>query len=101
MTYGGEAITVSLYKGGAVAGHCTSHIGAYLTETLSCDAVLADMIGLTVSGTQSTYLVVYEIAVSGVFNSAIGEYLFYLPFCPLLQLPSPPQVIQCCVTKIS
>ena len=58
-----EEITVSLYSGETLAGQCKSHAGSYGTETLSCDRVAADRVRLTMSGTSSTYLAVYEITV--------------------------------------
>ena len=67
-----EPITVSLYKGGALVGDCGTHPGDYSTQTLSCGEVLADMVQLTLTSTQTTRLYVYEITVSGVLTSTIG-----------------------------
>ena len=70
-----DEITVSLYSGETLAGQCKSHSGSYGTETLSCAKVTADRVRLTVSGTSSTYLAVYEITVLRVPTMTIGLYM--------------------------
>ena len=71
-----EEITVSLYSGETLAGQCKSHTGtSRSTETLSCAKVTADRVRLTVSGTSSTYLAVYEITVLRVPTMTIGLYM--------------------------
>ena len=69
-----DEITVSLYSGETLAGQCKSHTGSG-TETLGCAKVTADRVRLTVSGTSSTYLAVYEITVLRVPTMTIGLYM--------------------------
>ena len=76
MTGFSEEITVSLYSGETLAGHCKSHPGSHgSSKTLSCDRVTADRVRLTMSGTQRTYLAVWEIKVPRVPTTTIGLYL--------------------------
>ena len=74
-THSSDEITVSLYSGETLAGQCESHSGNYGTETLSCAAVTADRVRLTMSSTQLAYLFVLEIKVTGVLTITIGLYL--------------------------
>ena len=73
-----EEITVSLYSGETLAGQCESHSGSRasnVNETLSCAKVTADRVRLTMSGTSSTVLAVYEITVLRVPTMTIGLYM--------------------------
>ena len=68
-------ITVSLYSGETLAGQCPSLNGGDSRETLSCDRVAADRVRLSVSSTSSThktYMMVYEITVTGASTDTIG-----------------------------
>ena len=62
----GEAITVSLYKGGVLVGDCGTHPADNTKQTLSCEEVLADRVQLTMTSTKTTQLRVYVITISGV-----------------------------------
>ena len=68
----GEAITVSLYKGGVLVGDCGTHPADYSKQTLSCDEVLADRVQLKMTSTNTTQLAVHEITVSGYTNIQTG-----------------------------
>ena len=69
-------IAVSLYSGETLAGQCESHTGSYRsTETLSCAAVTADRVRLTISSTQLAHLFVFEIKITRVLTITIGLYL--------------------------
>ena len=76
VTYNSEEITVSLYSGETLAGQCKSHSGGWSSNgTLSCDRVTADRVRLTMSSTEVTGLMVFEIQVTGVPTMTIGLYL--------------------------
>ena len=68
----GDAITVSLYKGGVLVGDCGTHPADNTKQTLSCDKVLADRVELTMTNTKATLFSVYEITVNGDPNIQIG-----------------------------
>ena len=63
----GEAITVSLYKGGVLVGDCDTYPGNFTPQTLSCEEVLADRVQLTMTSTttEATRFRIYEITISG------------------------------------
>ena len=75
VTGNSEEITVSLYSGETLAGQCQSHKGGEDKEILSCDRVTADRVRLTMSNTEVTGLMVFEIQVTGVPTMTIGLYL--------------------------
>ena len=68
-----EEITVALYSGETLAGHCKSYSGGSASnEMLSCNRVTADRVRLTLSSTKQTALAVWEITVTGASTSTIG-----------------------------
>ena len=73
-SYDEQIIEVTLYLGGAAVGACESHSSNWLTETLTCDRVVADSVRLTMNSTKSTYyLGVAVMTVSGELYYDLDE----------------------------